>query len=368
MHAFVALIEEYDRTGRWHGDGFRSLAHWLCLETGFDLPAANELVRVAQALRVLPQINAEFASGALSLDKVRALTRVAVPADQEMWLNVARHAHGAQLTRICRAFAQANGEASDTHDNRGISWSWRDDGMLYLTALLSPEDGSVVIRAIEKAMKPPRRELVDARARRADALIDICTSGAHQPARVVLHIEADHASVEDGPAVPHSVARFLSCDSQVARLTERDGTPLDVGRARRLVTGRLRHAMQTRDRSCRFPGCGVPARHTHAHHIEHWMDGGRTDLGNVISLCGFHHRGLHNGAYRITREPVGLTFRTRGGWEIEASPPKARDDASTPTATQSPRALDSGPIRDFGYVISVLSDGSDFHKRHHQPD
>jgi hypothetical protein len=59
---------------------------------------------------------------------------------------------------------------------------------------------------------------------------------------------------------------------------ERGGLPIDEGRARRLITPRLRLAMWARDQGCTYPGCGAPARCTEGHHIRHVPLGGRTDL------------------------------------------------------------------------------------------
>ena len=39
---------------------------------------------------------------------------------------------------------------------------------------------------------------------------------------------------------------------------------------------------------CRFPGC--ESRRVDLHHIQHWVNGGRTDLANLISLCPYHHK------------------------------------------------------------------------------
>lgn len=50
--------------------------------------------------------------------------------------------------------------------------------------------------------------------------------------------------------------------------------------------------LRLRDRTCRFPGCAA-TRHLHAHHVEHWVDGGPTDLDNLVLLCGAHHRFVH---------------------------------------------------------------------------
>ena len=59
----------------------------------------------------------------------------------------------------------------------------------------------------------------------------------------------------------------------------------------------LRRALQDRDRSqCQFPGC--TSRHCDAHHVVHWADGGETRLQNLVLCCRFHHRALHEEAFR----------------------------------------------------------------------
>jgi hypothetical protein len=48
---------------------------------------------------------------------------------------------------------------------------------------------------------------------------------------------------------------------------------------------------------CRFPGCGI--RFTEAHHIVHWADGGETKLSNLVLLCRFHHRAVHEEGFSV---------------------------------------------------------------------
>jgi len=72
---------------------------------------------------------------------------------------------------------------------------------------------------------------------------------------------------------------------------------LDVGRRSRTVPPSLRRALEYRDGTCRFPGCSV--RHTDAHHVRHWADGGETALSNLMLLCRFHHRAVHEGGISV---------------------------------------------------------------------
>lgn len=53
-----------------------------------------------------------------------------------------------------------------------------------------------------------------------------------------------------------------------------------------------------RDRGCRFPGC-ANNRYIDAHHVKHWANGGETKPSNLVSLCRFHHRAVHEGGIRI---------------------------------------------------------------------
>ena len=48
-----------------------------------------------------------------------------------------------------------------------------------------------------------------------------------------------------------------------------------------------------------FSGCDN-SNWLQVHHIVHWSQGGPTDLDNLILLCGFHHRYLHEHGWHIT--------------------------------------------------------------------
>jgi hypothetical protein len=71
----------------------------------------------------------------------------------------------------------------------------------------------------------------------------------------------------------------------------------------------LRH----RDRGCRFPGCGSTA-FSNAHHIVWWSRGGATDLDNLLLICGFHHRLIHEHGWTVERADDGRVrwFRADG--------------------------------------------------------
>jgi hypothetical protein len=86
---WLLLIAEYDRRGGYEGWGCRSCSHWLSWQCGLDLRAAQERVRVARALEELPIVTSEFGLGKLSYSKVRAITRVATPMNEDQLVALA---------------------------------------------------------------------------------------------------------------------------------------------------------------------------------------------------------------------------------------------------------------------------------------
>jgi hypothetical protein len=146
-------------------------------------------------------------------------------------------------------------------------------------------------------------------ARRADALLalvngrtDAGEAVERGTAQVIVHVDAGTgaARIEKGPEIPAATAERLSCDARVqALLDDRRGNRMYFGRNRRLASPAQVAALTVRDGAkCQFPGC-THTRHLHAHHVIPWWFGGRTDIDNLVLVCSFHHRLIHDHGYRI---------------------------------------------------------------------
>ena len=61
-------------------------------------------MRVAHALKDLPQISEEFRLGRVSYSKVRAMTRVATAKNEEYLLMIARHGTAVHVERLVRNY------------------------------------------------------------------------------------------------------------------------------------------------------------------------------------------------------------------------------------------------------------------------
>ena len=154
-------------------------------------------------------------------------------------------------------------------------------------------------------------------ARRADALVALASARISQDpdldrATVVLHASVDALASADrgveieGGGVAHAeTARRLACDARLQTVIEDGaGDPITLGRTRREPTAWMVRQQRYRDHGCTFPGCGSRL-FTHAHHIVWWDRGGRTDLNNLILMCTFHHRLVHEYGWSVKRDRDG---------------------------------------------------------------
>ena len=104
----LTLIREFDEQEYWAEAGLCSCAHWLNFHCGIGMNAAREKVRVAHALAKLPKISAAFERGALSYSKVRAMTRVADPSNEDYLLMIAEHGTAHHVERLVSKYRTAS--------------------------------------------------------------------------------------------------------------------------------------------------------------------------------------------------------------------------------------------------------------------
>ncbi|MGH3225537.1 MAG: DUF222 domain-containing protein, partial [Streptosporangiaceae bacterium] len=103
---FLVLLGDFDARRGWASWEMNSCAEWLSWKCQMSSGTAREHVRVARALRDLPVIRGEFGAGRLSYAKVRALTRIATPENEEGLVEIAGPMTGNQLERFARAHRQ----------------------------------------------------------------------------------------------------------------------------------------------------------------------------------------------------------------------------------------------------------------------
>ncbi len=316
---FLVLLADFDARRGWASWEMNSCAQWLSWKCQMGSGAAREHVRVARALRDLPVIREEFAAGRLSYAKVRALTRIATPETEAGLAEIAGPMTGNQLERFARAHRKvSHADDAAARVRRRLAWRLEEDGSLAGTFRLPPLAGAALLKALRAAagdLEHPHA------AGTGDAGVSAETP-APVPAPAPGH-PADPARchVEDGPAVSVGTAQMLGCTAALSWMRHgRDGAVLDLGRRRRRPTAALRRAARERDTCrCRFRGC--ESRRIDLHHIQHWANGGRTELANLISLCKYHHMLVHDRGYLIATGPGGtFSFYRPDGTLLPPSP------------------------------------------------
>ena len=127
-----------------------------------------------------------------------------------------------------------------------------------------------------------------------------------------------------GHGIEAETARRMACDAKVVgALVDHDsGDVLNLGRTKRVVTRAQRRALGIRDDGhCQFPDC-TRRRWLKAHHVTHWINGGPTDLSNLMLLCHFHHMCVHEGGMTVHREDDNWVFLLPDGEPILRDPPQ----------------------------------------------
>jgi len=386
---FLALNAEFDRRQGWAVWGVKSCAHWLNWKCGLTLGAAREKLRAAHALGRLPEISAAMTVGKLSYAKVRAITRIADETNEGFLLGIAMHGTASHVEDTVRSYRRAqetqelSREAAQQRNQR-LHWFHEADGSLTIKARVPAEVGALFIRALQAAEDAAVLENVPAgtsldpvqshRARRVAALRTIAesylasgpeelTGGERQ--QIVLHVDAetlkhDHAGrceLEQGPSVAAETARRLACDASLVAIVENGrGEPLNVGRRTRTIPPAIRRALNGRDHGCRFPGCTFK-RYVDGHHVKHWAHGGETKLENLVTLCRFHHRQVHEGRVAVQILDDGAFRFTRPNGQSFDSPALAASDWAPAIQITPATAVTRwrGEALDVGYAVAWLT-------------
>jgi 5-methylcytosine-specific restriction protein A len=202
---------------------------------------------------------------------------------------------------------------------------------------LDAPTAEVVRRAIRASLSSDKDDSKSLGERQADALGAICEhalddaylpgEGGQRP-HITAVLDYDRlvergrgTTLEFGGYTSAAQLRRILCDSCVTpAVLGGDSVPLDLGRTRRTATPAQRAALAARDGGCAHPGCDKTPSWCSVHHVIHWVDGGPTDLDNLVFLCPQHHIMIHQS---------GWVMRMRNGLP-EFIPPRWVDVSQKP--------------------------------------
>jgi hypothetical protein len=346
--------------------GATSTAAWL-RSTGTAPGAATREVTLARALDWHAPTRDALAAGAISTEQAQVITAAvdalsdAVPDAErrdaeERLLAAAAWSDPVQLRKLATAQAARvdPAGAGDLERREQAMLAAREftvsrdrDGMHRLAGRLDPLGAAQLLAVLDPlaAPRPAGDGRPDPRTparRRADALVDLArlAAGGDQPTDAALRptilVSIDHRVLTGqlagagllaaGPLaepISPAAARRLACDAGVLpAVLDGPSARLDLGRTLRTATVAQRLALVRRDGpTCAFPGCDRPYGWTKAHHVRHWVDGGASDVANLVLVCGAHHDAVHH---------HGWALAMRGGRPVFTPPASEHEPPHEP--------------------------------------
>jgi hypothetical protein len=182
QRAFLALLADAERAEIWRDEGARDMAHFVSMRYGISWWKADRWVNAGKALESLPRISAAFEKGELSIDKVVELARFATPETEPRLIRWAKGVSAAAIRRRADVESRPQTEeVTEAERGRYLHWWYLESGLrVGLEAEPPSADGAAVIRAIGREaaripVMPGEEETCHASARRADALVALCT-------------------------------------------------------------------------------------------------------------------------------------------------------------------------------------------------
>ena len=361
----VEIVAEVDRDELCGATGARSVAALVAWKTGSSATNANTIATVAARLDEFPRCAEGMREGRLSLDQVGVIAARAGEGSDEHYAALARSASVNQLRTAVKLEPrpepdpQPEPQTSITKSTDHEFTCWRiklphHDAAKFDAALQSHSDALIAEWKRdhdngnrESDHRPPLPSTAEAFMRLVEASWDAEVArrphGHHTTVVMHLDVKESTASLHLGPMLTESERRYLMCDATCEVWFERDGQVIGAGRATRLINRRLRRALEHRHPTCAVPGCGA-TRGLHAHHIQHWEDGGPTELANLVLVCPYHHRLHHRGTITIAGTAHKLTVTDSVGRVLSAGslarPPKKSPPAVAPCPGSSGERAD----------------------------
>ncbi|OLB86654.1 MAG: hypothetical protein AUI15_30740 [Actinobacteria bacterium 13_2_20CM_2_66_6] len=317
-HSRVAA--EFARTTQWADEGSNSAIDWIRFNCNLTEKAAGDRIAVGSKLTDLAESSQAMQSGEIGFAHLTVIARTAVALgkrfDESVLLGLARKMSPGKLyykSMRYRHSMDAKGyalEQADAVENRHLRLTTGEDGCLLINGVLDPVGGAVVRTALEPlARRTAWDDGRDQDKRNADALVELAHGGKPANLQITASVEtvkglvgATGGEMEFSLPLSSTSVQRMACDCSVMRvLLDQESVVVDVGRSKRVISGPARRALKARDGHCQWAGCERPASRCDGHHLVHWINGGNTELSNLILLCHRHHWLVHEGGWQLIK-------------------------------------------------------------------
>src|ERR1700730_10573944 len=336
---FASEVRHVQETGAHLADGNATVVAWISRCGAMSATSAADRVCVGAQLEALPKVAEALSSGEIGYQSASLLCHLRDQLgdkrelfDEDEMLDLARTHSVANLRYLCRYarhVADPDGfftDAAADYSRRRLHISQMSDGMHVIDGLLDPACGAALrtpLESLAKRLGPDDNRSHSQRI--GDSLGELAhhamnegrlprRNGVNPHVSVTTTLEglknevgAPAADIELSLPISTRTLERLTCDCTISRVLLADSMVIDVGRATRVVSAPTRRALRVRDRGCRFPGCDRQVNWSTPHHIIAWARGGPGNLPNLVLLCFFHHRLVHEGGWQVVK--VGREFR-----------------------------------------------------------
>ena len=322
LHAREAvLLVRAEQLEIWHLFGCATIYEYLDRFCDLHPRTAREYLRVARALGELPAMRAQLDAERIVYSTARELTRIATPETEVEWLRAV----------VGLSPREIEEEVADRKRGDRPSDAKDPDRMVWLKLRVRSSTRAAFFErctryADEHGERPSDDDIIAEVCRPHDDDSDPGLA-PYQLAITTCRACAKSHQVAAGREIEITRA-MLEC----AQCDARDVGDLESDAPQRLtstVTPRIRRQVLMRDRyMCWVPGCRSQ-RCLDVHHIRPQAEGGSHLPSNLVTLCGGHHRQLHEGKLILHgKAPHDLAFEWRDdptrtstrGWRSEADP------------------------------------------------
>src|SRR5205809_2237287 len=318
----------------------QSACTWVAKQCLMSKTAPGDRLCVGEQVGHLPRVAEALSSGQIGYQAAAVICHLSDQVgekrqyiDQEHWIGYAQRfslkdlrylTYEARVRWDCEGFEH---RTEEDYELRSLDLSETTGGMYRLDAWLDPVGGAALKAAIESLSNPlGAADHRTAKQRRADALVEMAQHAMDEGKLPRRNGDRPHISVNttfeglkgelgeaasqlgNGMPISSKTVQRLACDSTLHRVIKADSVVMDVGRATRSVSPSQWRALKARHRTCAAPECDRPINMTSPHHIEFWARGGRSDLPNLLPLCYYHHRLVHEGGWQVIRAGGGVKF------------------------------------------------------------
>jgi hypothetical protein len=330
LAAQFAATEEYDE------QGYATPIDWIRFNCHVTSNAAADLIAVGKNLHRMPESVQAVCRGEIGFAHVKAMARTAAAVgakfDEVLLLEKARENSPGKFYYICNHYRHAadrkgfEAEQAELVENRRLWITTCDDGTVLVNGTFDPEGGAAFRTAVEPLARKSGADDHRSREKRlGDAVVDLAMHSLDTglipqqgSQRTHLQVTTSLETLQGLPGASAADLEFsslpisaktverLACDALITRIVlGSESTVIDVGRAKRTISGPARKALNVRDRGCTWPGCERPASWTSGHHLKHWIHGGTNEPPNLTLLCYRHHWMVHEGNWQIVRGDDG---------------------------------------------------------------